>query len=344
MKKEFILMAAVPLIIASCGNRTQKPGYAGQDLSGKVEITSGNGKTILHVKTPGEWALYAGPGIEDIDMSEPLITGQGEGDFAVSTSPDRRSYYQFVSGPDRAVIAERRLPLSGVYNARDLGGYRTADGRHVKWGKIIRSDDLHELTPEDRAYLASMPLKSVVDFRSPQEIEARPDSLPSGVQYYELSITPGNVEDVESYMNLTPDQVTQAMEEMNRYFATSPEGIDRYREFFRILQQDGETPLIFHCSAGKDRTGMGAALILYALNVPEATIMQDYLLSNEYVKGKYGKYIEQYPHLEGLFEVKPEYLQAGIGAIKSKYGSVENYLRDELGVNIENFRATYLYS
>lgn len=338
-------MAAVPMIIASCGNRDQKPGYAGQDLSGKVAITESkdNRESILHIKTPGKWALYAGPGVEDIDMSEPLITGQGEGDFTLPRDSGRRKYYQFVSGPDRAIIAERHLPLTGVYNARDLGGYRTADGRHVKWGKILRSDDLHDLTQEDRAYLASLPVNSVVDFRSRQEIEARPDSLPSGVQYYELSITPGNIEDVESYMNLTPAQVTQAMEEMNRYFATSPEGINRYREFFRLLQEEGDAPLLFHCSAGKDRTGMGAALVLYALNVPEETIMEDYMLSNNYVKEKYGQYIEQYPQLEGLFEVKPEYLRAGIESIKGKYGSVDKYLRDELGVNVEKLREAYLY-
>lgn len=339
-------MAVVPLIIASCGNRTQKPGYAGKDLTGKVEITGNdrNGKSTLHVETPGEWSLYAGPGVEDIDMSEPLITGQGVGDFEVAAAPDRRNYFQFVSGPDRAIIAERHLPLDSVYNARDLGGYRTSDGRHVKWGKIIRSDDLHSLTPHDRDYLASIPIKTVVDFRSAQEIEARPDVLPSSdTRYYELSITPGNIEDVQSFMNLTPEQVTQAMEEMNRYFATSPEGIKRYREFFRLLQEEGDAPLLFHCSAGKDRTGMGAALVLYALNVPQETIMEDYLLSNEYVKEKYGKYIEQYPQLEGLFEVKPEYLQAGIGDIKNKYGSVDKYLRDELGVDVEGFRNIYLY-
>ena len=233
--------------------------------------------------------------------------------------------------------------MSGGFNMRDLGGYRTSDGRHVKWGRIIRSDDLHSLTDEDLAYLASIPVKTVADFRSPQEVRAMPDKLsPQGMTYVGLPIPPGSLDDLQSYIAMTPEEVEAKMEWMNVYFATSDEGRERYREFFRLLQETDDAAILFHCSAGKDRTGMGAALILYALGVPEQTVMEDYLASNGYLAGKYSRYAERFPQLKGMLEVKPNYLSAGIDSIRTAYGSVETYLREELGADIGKLREFYL--
>ena len=132
------------------------------------------------------------------------------------------------------------------------------------------------------------------------------------------------------------------MEWMNVYFATSDEGRERYRELFRLLQETDDAAILFHCSAGKDRTGMGAALILYALGVPEQTVMEDYLASNGYLAGKYSRYAERFPQLKGMLEVKPNYLSAGIDSIRTAYGSVETYLREELGADIGKLRELYL--
>lgn len=141
---------------------------------------------------------------------------------------------------------------------------------------------------------------------------------------------------------MTPEEVEAKMEWMNVYFATSDEGRERYREFFRLLQETDDAAILFHCSAGKDRTGMGAALILYALGVPEQTVMEDYLASNGYLAGKYSRYAERFPQLKGMLEVKPNYLSAGIDSIRTAYGSVETYLREELGADIGKLREFYL--
>lgn len=98
-------------------------------------------------------------------------------------------------------------------------------------------------------------------------------------------------------------------------------------------------PLLYHCTARKDRTGMSTVLILYALGADDKTVMDDYLLSNKYIEAKE---IKAYPNLLGLFSVKSEYLQAGLDAIKKNDGNVENFLTQKLNVAIKEFRELYL--
>lgn len=311
-----------------------------------IEITRDkNDKTaIVRVGVSGSWSIYAGASADSIDMNQPIASDEGAGVFLLDVPTDRRTYFRFVSAKEQAIFAERLLPMTGGYNFRDLGGYKTEEGKTVKWGRIIRSDDLHELTKEDLTYLAQIPIETIVDFRAKEEIEQGADQLPSPTtKRYELSITPGSLNDTSAYINATAEEVDGMMIWMYQFFVTSDEAIAQYREFFRLLQDDEHMPLLFHCSAGKDRTGMGAALILFALGVPEATIMRDYMASNRYITGKYEKYIAMDPGLKPMFIVKPEFLQAGIDKIKSEYGSAERFLTDKLGVNIARFREMYLY-
>ena len=133
------------------------------------------------------------------------------------------------------------------------------------------------------------------------------------------------------------------MKDMNILLVTDSACIHQYKEFFKLLQNGDDIPLMFHCSAGKDRTGMGAALVLSALGVDEQTILKDYLLSNTYLANKYAGLKSQYPTISSLFEVKPEFLQAGLDKIKKDHGSVENYLTKVLGVDIQKMREMYLY-
>lgn len=241
--------------------------------------------------------------------------------------------------------SERHLPMEGGFNFRDMGGIRTKDGKSIKWGKIVRSDDLHNLTGADLEYLSAIPIISIVDFRSEDEMKSAPDKLPASTKnYYPYSINPGNLNAAADGLdNLATMNMDSVMMQINVMLVSDSASIKRYRDFFNLLQDEKNVPLLFHCSAGKDRTGMAAALILYALGVDEVQIMEDYLLSNKYIGAKYAKYVEQYPELKSLFEVKREYVSAGINKIKADYGSVEKYLVDVLEVDIEKFRDTYLY-
>lgn len=312
-----------------------------------AEITRDKESKIAYLKidTEGKWKLFSGPSVKDINMSTPILKGKGSGTFRLQVPTDSRSYFMLMTGKENLVLAERHLPMEGGFNFRDLGGIKAKDGRVVKWGQLFRSDDLHNLTDDDLNYLSSIPIMTVVDFRSEQEIEQAPDRVPSSARYdYPYSITPGNLTtnaaDLSSIQSMDMDSV---MRSINELLVSDPSSIKRYKDFFALLQQKENTPLLFHCTAGKDRTGMGAALILYALGVDEDTIMKDYLLSNKYITEKYSDYIKQYPSLTPLFEVRPQYLSTGIQKIKQDYGTVDNYLERVLNVDIPHFREMYLY-
>ena len=242
-------------------------------------------------------------------------------------------------------MAERHLPITGAYNFRAMGGFENKEGKHIKWGKVFRSDDLHSLTDADLTYLNSIPLRSIVDFRSPAEIKEAPDKLPPLATEYTLSITPGNLnaDAVNDLAKMPAAEIVGFMEDMNRAFSTDSTIIKQYKTYFELLQDETKTPLLFHCTAGKDRTGMAAALFLYALGVDEEVIMNDYMASNIYLGDKFAAYTQKYPQLIPLFEVKKEYLQAGIDQIKKDHTSVENYLEHVLQVDLAKMKQLYLF-
>jgi len=338
------------LAATSCKKNEAKMSaeYSGKDISSEVSIIRAKNtkEASIQIYTKGLWKLYAGPSVDEINFSQPIAEGKDSGTFPLNIPTDIRSYFVAETEEGKAILADKHLPMSGGYNFRDLGGYRTTDGKYVKWGKILRSDDLHKLTDEDLGYLSSIPLASIVDFRSEDEMKQAPDKDPKSLkQNYKYSISPGNLMAAISAdrHNITEMKADSLMMGMNELLVADSACIDQYRKFFELLQDDSKVPLMFHCSAGKDRTGMGAALVLFSLGVDEQTIMDDYLLSNKYLANKYAKYKAEYPAMTPLFEVKAAFLQAGIDRIKKDHGSVENYLTKVLNVDIKKMREKYLY-
>ncbi len=342
--KRIIIASMLLMSLISCKDKLKQGVYEGKDISETAGIIRDKDTkdASLTINTEGNWTLYAGKSDDAIDYSK-SFTGTGKGIFPIDVADSVRSYFQLITNDGKAILADKHLPMTGGFNFRDLGGIRNKDGKYVKWGKFIRTDELGNLTDEDLKYLSSIPVTSIIDFRSKQEVSALPDKLPESVKdYIELNITPGNL-NVGSIEEIPDMNFDSLMVAMNQLFVTDSVIIGQYRKFFEILQNENNLPLIFHCTAGKDRTGMGAALILFALNVDEATIMKDYLASNIYLKDKYSGLLEKYPKLEPMFGVKPEFLQASIDLIKQKYGSVDKYLTDVLKVDLDKFRKNNLY-
>lgn len=333
-------------IITSCNkNEIKKAVYEGEDISYTASILRDKHtkSAILTINADTTWTIYPGYSTDAIDYTKGF-SGNTKGIYPLDVNDSVRVYFQLVTTKGKTILAEKHLPMEGGYNFRDLGGIKTTDNRYVKWGKLFRTDDLVNLTDFDLSYLASIPITSIVDFRSEQEIESAPDKLPSTVKNtFKLSINPGNLS-IDN-LDITSKKIdySDLMIKMNKSFILDTAITQQYKKFFSILQDENNAPIIFHCSAGKDRTGMGAALILSALGVDEETIIKDYLLSNKYLGDKYKEWTNKYPQLEPLFVVKPEYLQASFSLIKEKHGSVENYLTNELGVDIEKFKQLYLY-
>lgn len=231
----------------------------------------------------------------------------------------------------------RVLPMQGAYNVRDLGGYPAADNKHVKWHKVFRSGDLNKLTESDLVYFSEIPIKSYIDFRDSAEIAAAPDRKPTSlVHEYLLPIETGSIIDMAQ---ITKENAPGLMVEGNKIFARDNQAV--YREFFQILMNDDTTPLLFHCSAGKDRTGFGAALFLSSLGVDRDTIIKDYMLSNECLADKYADMIKAKPELAPLMSVKKEYIQAAFDVIDNEFGGIDNYLTKNLNVDLEKMKRLY---
>ncbi|MGY3778924.1 tyrosine-protein phosphatase [Isobaculum melis] len=245
----------------------------------------------------------------------------------------------------------RLLPIENGINFRDLGGYQTIDGRTVKWHKLIRSASLNELSLKDQAFLKDYGLKTIVDFRSPEEAEKEPDMTIEGTNYlfmpvFDIDETKNSISPTELFNELLkdPDGVKQ-MVQVNKNLVLEPHATETYRQFFQLLLENigDDHCLLFHCTAGKDRTGFGAALILSALGVPQDTIMEDYLLSAQYSKEKSQKTLTYLKEkgapqavLDGvadLLDVKPVYLQTAFDTINEKYGNMSTYLIEEMGID-----------
>ena len=211
------------------------------------------------------------------------------------------------------------LGLSGVKNARELGGYRTADGKTVKAGLLLRTAALSDATAGDIKILTGKyHLTQIIDFRTNKGVRKNPDPKISGVTETNLPIHTGAGANL-SYMNMVTD----------------PNSILAFRQFFAILLAHKNGAVLFHCAAGKDRTGVASILLLSALNVEKSTILQDYLLSNKY-----------YSSASSQSEcVKEAWAITLFDTIDSKYGSVDNFLSGQLGLTPQNraqLKAMYL--
>jgi len=227
----------------------------------------------------------------------------------------------------------RRLELRGSTNFRDLGGYVGHDGRPVRWRRLFRSDHLGELTRDDVQALSDLGLARVCDFRGARERAMVPCVMP-GVTVHALSIEPTVVQGMQSLLAtgkaLTPQATVELMEQTYRDFVL--DNSPRFAALFDHLLHD-DTPLVFHCTAGKDRTGFAAALILSALGVPRTVVMQDYLLTNaHYRQPKSAVGFAPQDVLDVLWKVQPRFLEAALQVVESDYGSLEVYLADAIGL------------
>jgi len=248
----------------------------------------------------------------------------------------------------------RHVPLAGQPNFRDLGGYAAGDGRRIKWGVLYRSGELSQLSDDDVGKLGGLGIRTVVDFRSPEEVSARGEGrLPSGAQLFALPIASSDMFAKLIPMFLKGDfsQVPRdLLEQVNRMLVS--EFTEQYTGLLRAVSDPANRPLVFHCTQGKDRAGFGAAMVLSALGVPWETVVEDYLLSNHFRKEENDKMLGMirgfasnhggtegeevaFSRVEGLLYVKEQSLQAAHTEILERHGSVEGFLSEGLGCSVE---------
>ncbi|MBS7334186.1 MAG: tyrosine-protein phosphatase [Weeksellaceae bacterium] len=236
----------------------------------------------------------------------------------------------------------RILPIEGGYNFRDLGGIITGNKTIIKSNYLIRTDELSRLNTNDLEFLADLNVKTVVDFRTAEERKSSIDRVPSTCKNeFHLDIMAANM---NAFMQKMQSGLTDYKHMMQQFYSDlvlEENAMKEFKEFFSILQIKENCSVIYHCTAGKDRTGIATALILKSLNVDWNTIESDYLLSNQFLEKKYAAYIEQNPSLANIFLVNAEYLQGAFEKIVEKYYSVDDYLTDHLNVDIDLMRKIY---
>jgi len=235
------------------------------------------------------------------------------------------------------------IPFEAVYNFRDMGGYRTRDGRIVKNGLFYRSAALGKMTLADKELFETLRIKTIFDYRDHNEAHHNPNPVFSHAQYIQIPAKgnhtfemPTNAGGRDFYKAVSPEMFRD-------FYAQMPFNNPSFKELMKTIQNPDNLGLVHHCAVGKDRTGIGGALILLALDVPEETIMEDYLNTNIHLRPmveRMAKAIQhQYNEQElqqfyALMSAREDYLQAALDAMDYHYGSKTKFLEQEFGLTI----------
>jgi len=232
---------------------------------------------------------------------------------------------------------DRRLPFEGAVNFRDMGGYPAAGGHRTRWERLYRADSLGDLTTADIIRLDALGLKTLVDFRLPQERLLKPNRLPQGTSIHSIEIPfvpDGTLEMLSLVRAGAIDSAEVERRVTAQYRKFGIQHAAEYRRVFEAAADAGSYPLLLHCTSGKDRTGFGAALLLLAVGVARATVLEDYALTNHYrrpVPQFFGPRTSA-EVMHTLLSAHPKYLEAALEEIDRVHGSLEAYLERELGV------------
>ena len=240
------------------------------------------------------------------------------------------------------------LKLQGGSNFRDLGGYATEDGRTVRRGAVFRSAHLGGLTDEDRRALSGVGVRTIVDLRGVAEAAETPHLIEGlACRVVGAHIEPGVGEKIRGAVADGTANPHLMMQFLTDHYRDYPRRCaPGFRTLFATLSDGEHRPLVFHCTAGKDRTGFASALLLTLLGVPWETVMDDYLRTNELWTGHIGRY----PELDidtraAIVEARTPYLEAAFDVVRGDFGSPEAFAEKALGLDVaarERLRADLL--
>lgn len=286
-----------------------------------------------------------------------------------------RPFFGAAIGQQYVIMAERNLPVEGMNNFRDMGGYGTKDGYHVKWGKLYRSDHIYNATEEGIKYLKGLGIRTIIDYRSPDERGKYPNkTISPDVRTYCLDPSAHTAELAAQFTsskdsedeNLVNKIISQKENGslVNRYdivmeqyhnFACKKECKECFGKMLKIAADSKSSAIVQHCRGGKDRTGFGSMLLLGLLGVEKEDLIEDYMLThynrvkrNQVKMDIYKKFTNDpvvLDYLYSLIDTKAEFIGASYDAIINAYGSFEEYVQKELDITSEDvvqLRKNYL--
>ena len=282
-----------------------------------------------------------------------LLVGIGLGFFvAKQLSGSDEDSVHIVTENFRAKFNEngnRLLAISGTKNFRDLGGYKTTDGRTTKWDMLYRSDNLAHLDEVGMEAFEALGIRAITDLRSGPERIQEPNRIPASYPGPVYNVLPINERPVDIRVlgrkiamgSITDEDINDLLD--HRKFITNDEHRAYWGQWLRDLAGDTATPHLFHCTSGKDRTGFGASIFLLTMGVPEETVKADFLLSNavlsDYNDARIIEIDDRIPGNidEELFRkilgVSESTIDLSFAEMKTQFGSIDGFIRDGLGVD-----------
>jgi protein-tyrosine phosphatase len=310
-----------------------------------LELVRENGALVLRGEGLSRATVFAGPAPDRIDRRRPLATRREGTSVRLAGLSGAERHYLAVVGPDghEQLVAERLLPLEGTQNFRDLGGYPAGAGRRVRWGAVFRSDSLASLSDADLGYLERLGLTLVCDFRGDAEVEEEPNRLAgrAGFEYWRQPLGDASVQPAEwrrrfesgDFGEIDASWLTRSYRGMIDSCAPEIGAV-----FRRLAGADG-IPAVLHCTAGKDRTGVTAALLLLLLGVPREWVIEDYALTGRYTEGRI-RAAERYfrergidpSRVSALMGSEPATLAAALDHLDAAHGGAERWAHEQAGL------------
>lgn len=318
---------------------------------GHAFVVSWRADHVQHIQ------ILAGTDPDYIGRDRFVGEGAGIGQLTVSDlSSAPRWYFELL--PDRGeplVIADRSLHFTTAANFRDAGGYRTEEGKWVRMGLVYRSNGIEHLTDEELAQIARLHIKLVCDLRTAEEIRRGPDRVPQGAADISADVLADDADLMHSLIGggavaqsgtaaqVSPPPSQEGLEErIYRDFVRLPSAQRAYQALFERLADPAQLPTVFHCTAGKDRTGWAQAVFLTILGVPRATIVEDYVLTNQYLRGDGLNSVRRSMSAATPSKIvaNPASLDAAFDQVRKEYGSFDRYLHE--GLHLSNATLTAL--
>lgn len=356
---KYVLIAAGVLLIGILGYvayafifRYDKIDLPDRTLLEQVYVErTEEGSYLLEFTEEGEYTIYQGTSEDNIDWTNPIATADEKIVKVPIDDFSKRYFFGIVNKKgERLIASERQIPMDGASNFRDLGGIPTKDGRVIKWGTFFRSGKLSELSDQDKRYFKTLGIHTIIDFRDDIEIANEPTQFPEDYNTHVVRVPigdrSGNIQKRLKEQIRKADEATfnatEFVQDVNRQFIDT--FAYQYKPFLETTLSTESTPLVYHCSAGKDRTGLATALLLATLGVDRDVILGDFMMSNYYRNEVINNSLRK-ASLAGisqriarpLVEVDETYLAAAFDAIDKKYGNLDSFLRIEYGFTDEYF-------
>lgn len=286
-----------------------------------------------------------------------------------------RPYFLIKTNDSQYITAERTLPVEGMNNFRDMGGYETQSGETVKWGKLYRSDHIYNATENGIAYLQTLNIHTILDYRSNVETKKYPNKrIGDQVKTYQIDPSAHAAELAAQFQSSKEDEDANLINEIieqkekgtlvdhsnvvltqYRTFVNKKESKEAFSKMLHVVADPNAPAVVQHCRGGKDRTGFGSMLVLGTLGVKKEDLVEDYLLTaknrierNRAKMEGYKKLTSDPVVLDQLYsfiDTKPEFIEESIDTIISQYGTIENYAKEELQLTeqmVQQMKKMYL--